>query len=58
MFFLFTVEGFNKFIEDVCLREGSTNPRGIQQDIDVALNRAMDDQRHIVSRDYLDRVTA
>lgn len=56
--FPFTEQGFDKFVNDICLREGSTNPRGIQGEMDAAFNRAMDDKRHILSRDYLDSATA
>jgi Cdc6-like AAA superfamily ATPase len=55
--FPFTEQGFDKFVTEYCLREGSTNPRGIQQEMDTVFNRAMDDKRHLLSRDYLDSAT-
>lgn len=56
--FPFTDKGLDRFIEYACRDGNITKPRDIQQAIDDILNRAIDDNRHIVSGKYLDRILA
>jgi Cdc6-like AAA superfamily ATPase len=56
--FPFTEQALKEFIEYACRNGGITNPRDIQATLDDLVNRAIDDGRHILSRKYLDSVTA
>ncbi len=56
--FPFTDKALGRFVEYACRNGNITNPRDIQQSLDDILNRAIDDNRHIVSAKYLDGVLA
>jgi Cdc6-like AAA superfamily ATPase len=56
--FPFTEKALGRFIEYACRNGGITNPRDLQAALDDILNRAIDDQLHILSGKYLDNVTA
>jgi hypothetical protein len=51
--FPFTDPAFERFIEYVC-RGVITTPRDIQKTLDDFLNRAIDEDRHILSNDFVD----
>jgi hypothetical protein len=56
--FPFTQRAFDRFVEYATRNGGVTNPRDIQNDLDAILNQAIDAERHIISRKYLDRLFA
>jgi len=56
--FPFTEKALEKFVEYACRNGNVTNPRDIQQSLDDILNRAIDDNRHVLSSKYLDGVLA
>jgi hypothetical protein len=51
--FPFTDEGFDFAVAYACSDGGITRPRDIQQTLDNLFNRAIDDDRHILSSEYL-----
>jgi Cdc6-like AAA superfamily ATPase len=56
--FPFTEKAFFRFIDYVVRNGGIANPRDIQHNLDDILNRAIDDERHILSSKYLEKVLA
>ena len=58
-YFPFTDDAFERFVEYATMRIGGfTTPRDIQKYLDDIVNRAMDDDRHIISSEYLENVVA
>jgi Cdc6-like AAA superfamily ATPase len=53
--FPFTEPAFDRFIEYSC-RETITTPRDLQQLLDDFLNRAIDENRHLLSRAFVDHL--
>jgi Cdc6-like AAA superfamily ATPase len=51
--FPFTEAAFERFIDYTC-RQTITTPRDLQQQLDDFLNRAIDDNRYLLSRGYVD----
>lgn len=56
--FPFTDKAIVKFVEYACRNGNITNPRDIQQALDDILNRAIDDNRHLLSSKYLNKLLA
>ncbi|NGX16023.1 hypothetical protein [Wenzhouxiangella sp. XN24] len=54
--FPFTNEGLELAVQYACRTGGSTLPRDIQQTLDDLLNRAIDEQRRILSHGYVSSV--
>lgn len=54
--FPFTEPALIHFREWACRRGNVTTPRDLQEDLDVIVNRAMDDQRHVIADSYLSPV--
>jgi Cdc6-like AAA superfamily ATPase len=54
----FTQKALGGFVEYACRNGNVTNPRDLQQSLDDILNRAIDDNRHIISAKYLDSILA
>jgi Cdc6-like AAA superfamily ATPase len=53
--FPFTEPAFERFIQYTC-RAVVTTPRDIQKNLDDFLNRAIDDARHVLSADFVERL--
>jgi Cdc6-like AAA superfamily ATPase len=51
--FPFTLEGLDLAVEYACRNGGISRPRDIQQTLDDLLNRAIDEDRHILSSTYV-----
>jgi hypothetical protein len=56
--FPFTEPALGRFVELACRNGGVTNPRDVQHTLDDVLNRAIDDERHVLSGSYMDRLLA
>lgn len=56
--FPFTQKALEKFVTYACRNGNYSRPRDVQHDLDKMLNRAIDDQRHMLSGKYLDSVVA
>jgi hypothetical protein len=51
--FPFTEQGLETFVEYACRNGNVTNARDVQKALDDKLNRAIDDERHILSSSYV-----
>jgi Cdc6-like AAA superfamily ATPase len=56
--FPFTEPALESFVEYACRNGGVTNPRDIQQALNDKLNRAIDDERHILADGYMNSLIA
>jgi len=56
--FPFTTSGLETFIDYACRNGNVTNPRDVQKALDDKLNRAIDDDRHILSGSYVTSLIA
>jgi hypothetical protein len=56
--FPFTNEGLGVAIAYMCRRGSITTPRDIQTDLDDLLNRAIDEERHILSSGYVNALVS
>ncbi len=54
--FPFTEAGLHQFVAWACRNGNITNPRDLQSQLDTVLNRAIDDERHILSAQYMDAI--
>lgn len=54
--FPFTVPALKRMVEYFCRDGGITRPRDIQIDLSIFLNRAIDDDMHIISLGYLNQL--
>src|SRR5262249_52486379 len=56
--FPFTKDALSVFVEYACRNGNVTNPRDIQKALDDKLNRAIDDDRHVLSASYIHSLIA
>jgi Cdc6-like AAA superfamily ATPase len=56
--FPFTEKSLSRFVEYACRNGGIATPRDIQKSLDDILNRAIDDNRHLLSARYFESLMA